>query len=98
MVPSIVDPVPLYCDTNGAIAQANEPQSHQRSKHVLIRYQMIKEIINIRDVVIEKVPSDHNIVDLLTKPIPKKKFDSHVLAYDIRYEGITLHNIKEIMM
>ena len=36
VVPSIVDPIPMYCDNNGAIMQAKEPRSHQRSKHVLI--------------------------------------------------------------
>ena len=35
VVPSIVNPVELYCDNNGAIAQAKEPRSHQRSKHIL---------------------------------------------------------------
>ncbi|XP_071905726.1 secreted RxLR effector protein 161-like [Coffea arabica] len=29
VVPTIVDPVTLYCDNNGAIAQAKEPRSHQ---------------------------------------------------------------------
>ena len=29
IVPSISDPVDLYCDNNGAIAQAKEPRSHQ---------------------------------------------------------------------
>ena len=33
MVPSIVHPILLYCDNNGAIAQAKEPRSHQRFKH-----------------------------------------------------------------
>ena len=33
VVPSISDPVNIYCDNNGAIAQAKEPISHQRSKH-----------------------------------------------------------------
>ena len=28
MVPSIVDPIWLYCDNNGAIALAKEPRSH----------------------------------------------------------------------
>ena len=36
VVPSIVGPIILYCDNNGAIAQAKEPRSHQRSKHVLM--------------------------------------------------------------
>ena len=35
IIPSISDPVELYCDNNGAIAQAKEPRSHQRSKHIL---------------------------------------------------------------
>ena len=29
VVPSIIDPVLVYCDNNGAIAQAKEPRSHQ---------------------------------------------------------------------
>ena len=87
VVTSIVDLVPLYCDNNGAIVQATEPRSHQRSKHVLRRYHMIREIIGRHNVIIEKVPTDQNIVDPLTKPLPQKKFDSHVLAYGIRYKG-----------
>ena len=45
VVPSITDPITVYCDNNGAIAQAKEPRSHQRSKHVLRRYHLIREII-----------------------------------------------------
>ena len=29
VVPTIVDPIVLYCDNNGAIALAKEPRSHQ---------------------------------------------------------------------
>ena len=42
VVPSIADPVDLYCDNNGAIAQAKEPRSHQRSKHILRRFHLIR--------------------------------------------------------
>ena len=34
VVPSIVDMILLYYDNNGAIVQAKEPRSHQRSKHI----------------------------------------------------------------
>ncbi|KAK8600566.1 hypothetical protein V6N12_050419 [Hibiscus sabdariffa] len=33
VVPSILDAVGLYCDNNGAIAQAKEPRSHHGPKH-----------------------------------------------------------------
>ena len=53
VVPSIVDPILLYYDNNVAIAQAKEPRSHQRSKHVLHRYHVIRKIIIRNDVKIE---------------------------------------------
>ena len=45
VVPTIIEPITVYCDNNGAIAQAKEPRSHQRSKYVLKRYHLIREII-----------------------------------------------------
>ena len=87
MVPSIVHPILLYCDNNGAIAQTKEPRSHQRSKHVLRRYHLIRKIIGRNDEKIEKIPTDQNIVDPLTKPFPQKKYKSHVVAYGMRYKS-----------
>ncbi|KAK8676152.1 hypothetical protein V6N13_034206 [Hibiscus sabdariffa] len=63
VVPSILDDVGLYCDNNGAIAQAKEPRSHQRSKHILRRFHLIREIIDRGDVKICKVHTYDNIVD-----------------------------------
>ena len=69
IVPSIVDHIGLYCNNNGAIAQAKEPISHQRSKHILRRYHLIREIIDRGYVKICKVPALDNIADPLTKPL-----------------------------
>ena len=66
VVPLAAEPVSLYCDINGPIAQAKEPRSHQRSKHVLRCFHLIREIIHRGDVKVEKVSSDDNMVDLLT--------------------------------
>ena len=85
VVPSSVDLITLLCDNNGAIAQAKEPRSHQRSKHVLRRYHLIREIIARQDVKIERVPTDQNIADPLTKALSQEKFENHVNAMGIRY-------------
>ena len=34
VLPSIKGPIALYCDNNGAIAQAREPREHQKVTHV----------------------------------------------------------------
>ena len=83
IVPSIVDPIGLYCDNNGAIAQAKEPRSHQRSKHILRRYHLIREIIDRGDVKICRVPTLDNIADPLTKPLAQQKHDGHTRSMGI---------------
>ena len=82
VVPSITNPVDVYCDNNGAIAQAKEPRSHQRSKHILRHFHLIREIIERGDVKICRV---HNVVDPLTKPLPQSKHDSHTRSIGIRF-------------
>ena len=72
VVPRITNPFDVYCDNNGAIAQAKEPRSHQRSKHILKSYHLIQEIIERGDVKICRVPTYDNVADLLTKPLPKQ--------------------------
>ena len=84
VVPSIADPILLYCDNNGAVAQAKEPRSHHRSKHILRRYHLIREIIDRDEVKIEKVHTEENIADPLTKPLSQKKHDSHVFSYGLK--------------
>ncbi|KAK8554366.1 hypothetical protein V6N12_031330 [Hibiscus sabdariffa] len=85
VVPSISDALELYCDNNGAIAQAKEPRSHQRSRHILRRFHLIREIIDRGDVEICKVHTDDNISDPLTKPLSQHKYDRHTESLGIRY-------------
>ncbi|KAL0420373.1 UNVERIFIED_CONTAM: hypothetical protein Slati_3060200 [Sesamum latifolium] len=44
VVPSIAEPVVIFCDNNGAIAQAKESRSHHRSKYILRRYHLLREM------------------------------------------------------
>ena len=85
VVPSISGLVDLYCDNNGAIAQAKEPRSHQKSKHILRRYHLIRDIVDRGAVKIRRVSTNANVVDPLTKPLPRPKHESHITAVGIRY-------------
>jgi len=62
VVPSASSPMDLYCDNSGAIPQAKEPRSDQKSKHILRCYHLIREIIDRGDVMICKVHTDLNIL------------------------------------
>ena len=85
IMPSASRPLDLYCDNSGAIAQAKEPRAHQKSKHILRRYHLIREIVDRGDVKICKVHTDSNIADPLTKPLPRPKHEAHIRAMGMRY-------------
>ncbi|KAK1620395.1 hypothetical protein QYE76_025912 [Lolium multiflorum] len=55
VVPSALDPLIIYCDNMGAIANAQEPRSHKRLKHIKLRYHSIREYIEDGEVKICKV-------------------------------------------
>jgi hypothetical protein len=85
VVPSVSNPMDLYCDNSRAIAQAKEPRAHKRAKYVLWHYHLIREIIGRGDVKVCKVHTDHNVLDPLMKPLPQPKYEAHMRSMDIRY-------------
>ena len=85
IIPSISDPVDLYCDNNGAISQAKEPNSHQQSEYILRCYHLIREIIERGDIKTCRVLIDDNVIDPLTKPLPHTKYESHIRSMGMRY-------------
>ncbi|OIT26431.1 hypothetical protein A4A49_59030, partial [Nicotiana attenuata] len=77
VVSSIEDAVPLLCENTGAIAQAKEPRLHKKSKHVLRRYHLIREMIERGDVEIQKLDGKENAADPFTKALGAKEFDKY---------------------
>ncbi|KAJ9544308.1 hypothetical protein OSB04_024015 [Centaurea solstitialis] len=77
VVASISRPVDIYCDNSGAVAQAKEPREHHKSRHVLRKFHLIREIIGRGDVRICKIPTDENVADPLTKPLARVKHETH---------------------
>jgi hypothetical protein len=82
---SVSSPLDLYCDNNGAIAQAKEPRNHQKNKHVLRKFHLIREIVRRGDIKICKIHMDLNVADPLTKPLPQPQHEAHMRAMGIRY-------------
>ncbi|XP_055960563.1 secreted RxLR effector protein 161-like [Mercurialis annua] len=87
VVPTIESAVPLFCDNNGAIAQAKEPRSHQKSKHIERRYHIIREIVGKGDVSLQKIASAENTADPLTKPMTQSQLDLHLEKMGLRYSS-----------
>ncbi|KAK2972394.1 hypothetical protein RJ640_010831 [Escallonia rubra] len=74
VVPSIEESVPLLCDNTGAIAQAKEARSHQKSKHGLRRYHLIRALLNVetsefKRLMERKMQQIHSLKHLVSKSL-----------------------------
>ncbi|KAL0451294.1 UNVERIFIED_CONTAM: hypothetical protein Slati_1107500 [Sesamum latifolium] len=87
VVPSIAEPVVIFCDNKGAIAQAKEPRSHHRSKHILKRYHLLREIVSRGDCRMDRVSSAKNTADPLTKPMLQIAHTQHLDKMGLRSMG-----------
>ena len=85
VVPSALDPLTIYCDNMGAIANAQEPRSHKKLKRIKLRYHAIREYVEDGDIKICKVHTDLNVADPLTKPLPRAKHDQHQNSMGVRF-------------
>ncbi|KAK4384307.1 hypothetical protein Sango_3073400 [Sesamum angolense] len=50
VAPSVASPIELYCDNNGALAQAKVPTANQKSKHVERKFYLIRDIVDRNDI------------------------------------------------
>jgi hypothetical protein len=83
--PNASSPLKLYCDNNGAIAQAKEPRNHQKSKHVLRKFHLIHEFVRRGEIKICKIHTYLNVANPLIKPLPQSKHEAHMRSMGIRY-------------
>nr|GEU91725.1 retrovirus-related Pol polyprotein from transposon TNT 1-94 [Tanacetum cinerariifolium] len=64
-----LDDIAIMCDNKGAIDLSKNPVQHSRRKHIEIRYHFLRDDVQRGNISIEKVSSEDNIADILTKPL-----------------------------
>jgi len=66
--------VKIHCDSQSAIHLANHQVYHERTKHIDIRLHFVRDMIESKENVVEKVASEENPVDVFTKSLPRSRF------------------------
>ncbi|KAL0294307.1 UNVERIFIED_CONTAM: Retrovirus-related Pol polyprotein from transposon RE2 [Sesamum radiatum] len=87
VVPSIAEPVVIFCDNNGAIAQAKESRPHHHSKHILRCYHLLREMVSRSDFRMDRVSSAENTANPLTKPMSRIAHTQHLDKMGLRSMG-----------
>ncbi|KAI4318098.1 hypothetical protein L6164_025906 [Bauhinia variegata] len=74
----------IYCDSQSALCLAKNPVYHERSKHIDVKLNFIRDIIENDDFTIEKIATADNPADMLTKPLPTEKFKHSLDLVNVR--------------
>ncbi|GJY16234.1 hypothetical protein Tco_0386656 [Tanacetum coccineum] len=70
-----LDGIPIMCDNKGAIDLSKNPIQHSRTKHIEIRHHFLRDNVQKRNISIEKVSSEDDSADILTKPLKRESFN-----------------------
>ena len=65
---------PLLIDNNAALKLTRNPELHDRTKHIELKYHFLREMTLSGRINTRKVGTKDNLADLLTKPLPR---DAH---------------------
>ena len=69
------DATVVHEDNQGTIALTKNPKNHSRTKHIDIKYHFVREAVEKKDVRLVYCPIEKMVADILTKALPKPKFD-----------------------
>ena len=66
----------LFCDSQSAIHLSKNPTFYSRSKHIDLRYHWIRDVLENKELEVEKIHTSENGSDMLTKCIPSLKLEA----------------------
>lgn len=67
----------LRLDNQGSVKFIKNPEFHKRTKYIDVRFHFIREVYSTGHIKIKYVPSSRQLADILTKALPRNKFETN---------------------
>ncbi|GKD23440.1 hypothetical protein Tco_1225143 [Tanacetum coccineum] len=91
VMPSIKEPINMYCDNSAAIIFANDSGVMKGARHFLWRYHYVREQVESGEIKILKVHTDDNLADPFTKALPRGKVTDHANGIGLQLASSFMH-------
>ncbi|GKC69998.1 hypothetical protein Tco_1115881 [Tanacetum coccineum] len=84
IVPTINEPIKIFCDNSAVLHFANEPGVQKGARHYHRRYHYVLESIELGKIKFLKVHTDDTLADPFTKALSKRKLTQHTRSMRLR--------------
>ncbi|GKA00550.1 retrotransposon protein, putative, ty1-copia subclass [Tanacetum coccineum] len=84
VVPTVQDPIEIFCDNESAVALTKEPKDHGKSKHIDRKYHFVRSKVAEGHVIVKDIRSEDNPADPFTKALAKSKHDEHAWSIGLK--------------
>ncbi|KAJ9547304.1 hypothetical protein OSB04_019847, partial [Centaurea solstitialis] len=88
VVPTINEPIEIFCDNTGAVALTKEPKDHGNSRHIKRKFHYVRHRVEDGDILVSRISSEENPADPFTKVLSKTKHDLHARSIALRQDFI----------
>ncbi|KAI0530737.1 hypothetical protein KFK09_000285 [Dendrobium nobile] len=68
------EPTTVFCDNTSAIALANNPVFHARTKHIEVDCHFIRDCIRTKQISVHHICTEDQLADIFTKPLSNFRF------------------------
>ena len=66
----------IYTDSQSALAVVRNPVFYARTKNIEVHYHYGRERLSAGEIILVYVPTQDNLADLVTKVLPRDKFEA----------------------
>ncbi|GJR87201.1 hypothetical protein Tco_0211212 [Tanacetum coccineum] len=84
IVPTINEPIKMFCDNSATLHFANEPEVQKGARHYHRRYHYVRESIKLGEIKFLKVHIDDNLADPFTNALSKGKLTQLARSMGLR--------------
>jgi intein-encoded DNA endonuclease-like protein len=85
----------LKIDNQSAISLCKNPVFHDRTKHIDVRYHVVRNYVEEGKIAVEHVRTEEQLADILTKPLARFRFQAlkekigiQEISSDIKLKGV----------
>lgn len=72
-----------HSDSSSAIALTQNPENHQRTKHIRIHYHFLRDLVMLRVLNIQTVSGPDNPANIFIRPLSRKELERHSASMEV---------------